>query len=186
MKAIINYLRSEASVFVAIACVMLVQMTHNTYVVYTNSHFELTYLRFAFAFFYAFAIEFSILIYVINDMDKHAIGYSIASLAMNLFYYYAPPAGDGSPSDQSFHLAPLLISSMLAFSIWSFSELFKKKINTERKEKEAREEKSAAKPFQCDLCEESFDTSRQLNGHRSAHLRVMNKELKLTETEQTV
>gem|GEM_PF-4375613 len=110
MKRIIDYLRSEQCVFVSITCVMLVQIANNTYVAYSVSNIPFNVLRFLFACFYAFAIEFAILTYVINDMKEHAIAYTFASFAMDLFYYYAPE----SP------IAPVLISGMLAFSIWSF------------------------------------------------------------------
>lgn len=161
MKKIITYLRSEACVFVAIVCVMLVQIAHNTYVVFANSRFQSSVLSLSFALFYAFAIEFSILTYVINDQRTHAKVYAGGSLATNLLYYYYPES----------ILAPALISIMLAGSIWAFSDLFVDKINKEHREKK----KSPDKPFKCDMCEASFDSGRELNGHRSAHKRVVNK-----------
>jgi hypothetical protein len=181
MDRIIIFLRSEACVFLAIMCVMIVQIAHNTFVVFTKSQIESTWLALCFALFYAFAIEFSILTYVINNMRTHAIAYAIASFVTNLFYYYQPDS----------KVAPVLISAMLAGSIWSFSDLFVKKLNPEKEKKEKEKKDQEEKPkkaFKCDWpgCDATFSSWREKNGHVSAHKRKDNNLHTIKENGQAI
>lgn len=161
MKKIIQLIKSETLLFVAILSVLAVQV-EITMSVYQRVNSETQAL---FAFCYAFAIELAVLIFVINGQRKTSIAYAIGALLTDCYYLLNWPQWVGT----------VLVALLLPGTILGFTHLFTQKIRkVERKEQE-REQYEATHPYECGECGERFETSRQLNGHLSAHKRVAKK-----------
>ncbi len=130
MKKTVNFLRSEAFVFLTLLAVITSQIVHTMHLFETVRVFDLgfdmsqrriTAPNWIHAFIFAAAIESAILMFILNGKRLPSKIYAVGSLATNLLYYKVwdqPVPGV---------LTSVLFSIMLAGSIWFFSDLFAEK-----------------------------------------------------------
>lgn len=135
MKKTVEFLRSEAFVFLTLLAVITSQVVHTMHLFETVRVFDLSFEvngeritapNWAHAFVFAIAIESAILMFILNGKRLPSKIYAIGSLLTNLLYYKAwtlPLSGMA---------ASVLISAMLAGSIWFFSDLFAEKVDAPR------------------------------------------------------
>jgi hypothetical protein len=148
MKKTVEFLRSEAFVFLTLLAVITSQVVHTMHLFETVRVFDLSFEvngekitapNWAHAFIFAIAIESAILMFILNGKRLPSKIYAVGSLATNLLYYKAwtlPLSGMA---------ASVLISSMLAGSIWFFSDLFAEKVDAPRMKAKTSDEEDNLK-----------------------------------------
>ena len=148
MKKTVEFLRSEAFVFLTLLAVITSQVVHTMHLFETVRVFDLSFEvngeritapNWAHAFIFAIAIESAILMFILNGKRLPSKIYAIGSLLTNLLYYKAwtlPLSGMA---------ASVLISSMLAGSIWFFSDLFAEKVDAPRMKAKTSDEEDNLK-----------------------------------------
>lgn len=131
MKKIVDFLKSETLVFLTLAFVLVAQIIHTMYIFekirVADLSFEfggmhITAFNWIHAFIFAVSIEAAILMFILNGKRLPSKIYAIASFATNILYY-----GTWDLPIPSM-VATIIASSMLAGSIWFFSDLFAEKI----------------------------------------------------------
>jgi hypothetical protein len=131
MKKIIDFLKSETLVFLTLVFVLVAQIIHTMYIfehirvadlsfIVAGAH--ITALNWSHAFIFAVSIEAAILMFILNGKRLPSKIYAVASFATNILYY-----GSWKLALPEM-LATVIASSMLAGSIWFFSDLFAEKI----------------------------------------------------------
>jgi hypothetical protein len=131
MKKIIDFLKSETLVFLTLVCVLVAQIIHTMYIFerirvadmsFRYGELNITAFNWAHAFIFSVSIEGAILMFILNGKRLPSKIYAVASFATNILYYgtwkLAVPE----------MLATVIASSMLAGSIWFFSDLFAEKV----------------------------------------------------------
>jgi signal transduction histidine kinase len=148
MKKTVEFLRSEAFVFLTLLAVITSQVVHTMHLFETVRVFDLSFEvngeritapNWAHAFVFAIAIESAILMFILNGKRLPSKIYAIGSLLTNLLYYKAwqlPLSGMA---------ASVLISAMLAGSIWFFSDLFAEKVDAPRMKAKTSDEEDNLK-----------------------------------------
>lgn len=132
MKKIIDFLKSETLVFLTLVFVLIAQIIHTMYIFerirvadlsFTIAGTKINALNWTHALIFAVAIESAILMFILNGKRLPSKIYAVASFATNVLYYgtWKLPIPD--------MLATIIASSMLAGSIWFFSDLFAEKID---------------------------------------------------------
>jgi hypothetical protein len=131
MKKIVDFLKSETFVFLTLVCVLVAQIVHTMYIFERIRVADLSFylgdthvnvLNWSHALIFAVSIEAAILMFILNGKRLPSKIYAVASWATNILYY------------GTWHLdvpemaATIIASSMLAGSIWFFSDLFAEKI----------------------------------------------------------
>jgi hypothetical protein len=132
MRRIIDFLKSETLVFLTLVFVLIAQIIHTMYIFekihvadlsFTIAGTQITIFNWIHAFIFAVSIEGAILMFILNGKRLPSKIYAIASFATNILYY----------SSWSINIpdmvASIISSSMLAGSIWFFSDLFAEKID---------------------------------------------------------
>ncbi len=131
MRTIIQFLRSESFIFIAVLCVLIGQILHTAYLFETLRIADLSFSIGAYDFkvlnwlhgvICAAAIEAAMLMFLINGKKSASKIYALASFAVNILYYQA---WENSIPQM---VASTLVSAMLSGSIWFFSDLFADKI----------------------------------------------------------
>ena len=132
MKKAIDFLRSEIFIFLTLLLVITSQIIHTMYLFETVRVFDLSFeiasyhitiANWVHAFIFALAIEAAILMFILNNKPTPSKVYAVASFATNLLYYKVWDVA--LPTI----FTSVLISSMLAGSIWFFSDLLAEKIS---------------------------------------------------------
>ena len=134
MKKIIDFLKSETLVFLTLIFVLVAQIIHTMYIFehirvadmsFNYGGVRITAFNWAHAFIFAVSIEAAILMFILNGKRLPSKIYAVASFATNILYY-----GTWNPElpipDM---VATIIASSMLAGSIWFFSDLFAEKVD---------------------------------------------------------
>jgi hypothetical protein len=131
MKKIIDFLKSETLVFLTLVFVLVAQIVHTMYIFerirvadlsFSIAGSRITALNWTHALIFAVAIESAILMFILNGKRLPSKIYAVASFATNVLYY-----GTWKLAIPEM-LATVIASSMLAGSIWFFSDLFAEKI----------------------------------------------------------
>jgi hypothetical protein len=131
MKKIIDFLKSETLVFLTLVFVLVAQIIHTMYIFerirvadmsFTLGEWKITAFNWTHALIFAVAIESAILMFILNGKRLPSKIYAVASFATNVLYY-----GTWKLAIPEM-LATIIASSMLAGSIWFFSDLFAEKI----------------------------------------------------------
>ena len=131
MKKIVEFLKSETLVFLTLLFVLVAQIIHTMYIFekirvadmsFTVGEFNISAFNWGHAFIFAVSIEAAILMFILNGKRLPSKIYAVASFATNILYYgtwklHVPEM-----------VATVIASSMLAGSIWFFSDLFAEKI----------------------------------------------------------
>jgi len=131
MKKVIDFLKSETLVFLTLVFVLIAQIIHTMYIFenirvadmsFMVGDYRVTALNWSHALIFAVSIESAILMFILNGKRLPSKIYAVASWATNILYYgtWKLPIPD--------MLATIIASSMLAGSIWFFSDLFAEKI----------------------------------------------------------
>lgn len=131
MKKIIDFLKSETLVFLTLVFVLVAQIIHTMYIFehiraadmsFQVGEWRITAFNWTHALIFAVAIESAILMFILNGKRLPSKIYAVASFATNILYYgtWKLPIPE--------LLATVIASSMLAGSIWFFSDLFAEKI----------------------------------------------------------
>ena len=131
MKQIIRIVKSETFIFIPLIFILTVQVLHSTYLFHLVSVFDLSFtyqgvtygfINWLSAAIFAIAIESAILMFVLNGKIWPSKIYALATLITNILYY------EPWYLDVSKIPASILISCLLACSIWFFSDLFADRI----------------------------------------------------------
>lgn len=131
MKKIIDFLKSETLVFLTLVFVLIAQIIHTMYIFETirvadmsfrYGDWNITALNWTHALIFAVSIESAILMFILNGKRLPSKIYAVASFATNILYY-----GTWKLAIPEM-VASVIASSMLAGSIWFFSDLFAEKI----------------------------------------------------------
>jgi hypothetical protein len=131
MKKIIDFLKSETLVFLTLVFVLVAQIIHTMYIFekirvadmsFTVGEWRITALNWTHALIFAVAIESAILMFILNGKRLPSKIYAVASFATNVLYYGTWKLAIPEMA------ATIIASSMLAGSIWFFSDLFAEKI----------------------------------------------------------
>ena len=131
MKKIIDFLKSETLVFLTLVFVLVAQIVHTMYIFerirvadlsFNLGEWKITALNWTHALIFAVAIESAILMFILNGKRLPSKIYAVASFATNILYYGTWKLGIPEM------VASVIASSMLAGSIWFFSDLFAEKI----------------------------------------------------------
>lgn len=131
MKKIIDFLKSETLVFLTLVFVLVAQIVHTMYIFerirvadlsFKLGEWRITALNWTHALIFAVAIESAILMFILNGKRLPSKIYAVASFATNILYY-----GTWKLAIPEM-VASVIASSMLAGSIWFFSDLFSEKI----------------------------------------------------------
>jgi hypothetical protein len=169
MKKAIEFLRSEAFVFLTLLFVITSQIIHTMYLFESVRVFDLSFgvnghtvtaANWVHAFIFAIAIESAILMFLLNRKPLPSKIYALASLATNLLYYktWAQPLPGV--------LTSVLISCMLAGSIWFFSDLLTEKVEGHESKEEEELKKFIAESSSNGVEDKKihFKTTLPLNG----------------------
>lgn len=131
MKKVIDFLKSETLVFLTLVFVLIAQIIHSMYIFerirvadmsFVIGGYHITALNWAHALIFSVAIESAILMFILNGKRLPSKIYAVASFATNILYYGTWKL------DYPEMVATVIASSMLAGSIWFFSDLFAEKI----------------------------------------------------------
>lgn len=131
MKRVIHFLKSETFVFLTLVFVLVAQIIHTMYIFetirvadmsFTIFGYHVTALNWVHALIFSVSIESAILMFILNGKRLPSKIYAVASWATNILYY-----GTWKLSYPEM-AATIIASSMLAGSIWFFSDLFAEKI----------------------------------------------------------
>jgi hypothetical protein len=132
MKKVINFLKSETLVFLTLIFVLIAQIIHTMYIFESIRVADLSIqiagenveiFNWVHALIFAVSVEAAILMFILNGKRLPSKLYAVAALATNILYY-----GTWDLPIPSM-LASIIASSMLAGSIWFFSDLFAEKID---------------------------------------------------------
>lgn len=132
MKKIIDFLKSETLVFLTLVMVLIAQIIHTMYIFerirvadmsFTIGGWHVTAFNWAHALIFSVSIESAILMFILNGKRLPSKIYAVASFATNILYY-----GTWKLAIPEL-CASIIASSMLAGSIWFFSDLFAEKID---------------------------------------------------------
>lgn len=131
MKKIIDFLKSETLVFLTLVFVLVAQIIHTMYIFeqirvadmsFSIGDTKVTAFNWAHALIFAVSIEAAILMFILNGKRLPSKIYAVASWSTNILYYGTWKL------DIPDMLATIIASSMLAGSIWFFSDLFAEKV----------------------------------------------------------
>jgi hypothetical protein len=131
MKKIIDFLKSETLVFLTLVFVLVAQIIHTMYIFerirvadmsFQIGGWHITAFNWTHALIFAASIESAILMFILNGKRLPSKIYAVASFATNILYY-----GTWKLAIPEM-IATVIASSMLAGSIWFFSDLFAEKI----------------------------------------------------------
>lgn len=131
MKKIIDFLKSETLVFLTLVFVLVAQIIHTMYIFeqirvadmsFQVGEWNITAFNWAHALIFAVSIEAAILMFILNGKRLPSKIYAVASFATNILYY-----GTWKLAIPEM-VSTVIASSMLAGSIWFFSDLFAEKI----------------------------------------------------------
>ncbi len=167
MRRIVIYLESKDAIFHGALFLICLYVPHAGNLFMQLEHIDMTFSGFTFLnWLYgvalAGAIEFLILVFIINGYRNTGKFYAVVSFFLNVFYYNYWFVALRDPSDENIKsmIISLFICLTHSLSVWQLSELFYKRLQ-EEKEKERSE-------FWCGECEAGpFPSKRALDGHMS-------------------
>jgi hypothetical protein len=173
MNKVVTYLESKEAVFHGALALMILYVPHAGNLFMRMEHLDMTLLGFNFLnWIYgvalAGAIEFLILVFIINGQRTAGKFYAIVSFFMNAFYYDYWFIAYREPTDQNIKVTVISLFICLTHSlaVWQLSELFFKRVKEDKTE------------FWCEECPAGpFPNKRSLDGHfHKAHKRSVLKE----------
>lgn len=166
MNKLIPYLESKEAIFHGAMFLIILYVPHAAHLFKELEHLDMTFsgftiLNWVYGVGLAMAIEFLILIFIINGYRKTGKFYAVVSFFLNAFYYnyWFIALQTPSPDNVKSTIISLFICLTHSLAVWQLSELFYKRLNAE-KEPEIE--------FRCDKCDAGpFPNKRSLDGHIS-------------------
>ncbi|MEQ1585782.1 MAG: hypothetical protein ABL895_07890 [Cyclobacteriaceae bacterium] len=166
MNKIVTYLQSKEAIFHGALILIILYMPHAGNLFMQLEHLDMTLsgysvLNWFYGVALAGAIEFLILVFIINGYKQTGKFYAVVSFFLNAFYYnywfiaLQHPTADNLKST----IISLFVCLTHSLSVWQLSELFYKRL---------QEEKLPVQEFHCSLCDSGpFPNKRSLDGHIS-------------------
>lgn len=174
MNNLITYLESKDAIFHGALVLILLYVPHAGNLFMQLEHLDMTFFNFTFLnWIYgvslAGAIEFLILVFIINGYKTTGKFYAVVSFFLNVFYYNYWFTALKDPSDEN--IKTTIISLFICFThslaVWQLSELFFKRL---------QEDKENIVEYYCPDCEAGpFSNKRGLEGHKSRAHKGKNK-----------
>lgn len=176
MKKLVLYLESKDAIFHGGLFLICLYVPHAGDLFMKMEHIDMSFsgytvLNWVYGVALAGAIEFLILLFIINGYRNTGKFYAIVSFFLNVFYYDYWFVSLQNPSDENIKamVISLFICLTHSLSVWQLSELFYKRM-VEEKEREKNE-------FRCGDCDAGpFTNKRALDGHISKAHRNKRKE----------
>ncbi len=166
MNNLIVYLESKDAIFHGALLLIILYVPHAGNLFMQLEHLDMTFAGFSFLnWLYgvslAGAIEFLILVFIINGYRSTGKFYAVVSFFLNVFYYNYWFTALRDPSDENIKttIISLFICLTHSLAVWQLSELFHKRL---------REDKENLVEHWCPECDAGpFASKKSLDGHRS-------------------
>ncbi|HEX5168251.1 MAG TPA: hypothetical protein VFW11_03700 [Cyclobacteriaceae bacterium] len=180
MNKIVTYLESKEVVFHGAIALIILYIPHAGHLFMQLEHLDLTLFGFSilnwiYCIALAAVIEFLILVFIVNGYKTTGKFYAVVSFFINAFYFDYWFVVLEKPSSMNIKLTviSLVICLIHTLSIWQLSELFSKRLKSE---------KEKVVEHWCHECEAGpFHNKRSLDGHISKVHRVREKEFRKIE-----
>ncbi|NOT73415.1 MAG: hypothetical protein HOP08_00705 [Cyclobacteriaceae bacterium] len=174
MNNLITYLESKDAIFHGALVLIMLYVPHAGNLFMQLEHLDMTFSGFTFLnWIYgvslAGAIEFLILVFIINGYKSTGKFYAVVSFFLNVFYYNYWFTAMRDPSDENIRttIISLFICLTHSLAVWQLSELFYKRL---------QEDKENIVEYWCPECEAGpFTNKRGLEGHKSRAHKGKNK-----------
>ncbi len=174
MNNLISYLESKDAVFHGALVLIVLYVPHAGNLFMQLEHLDMTFSGFTFfnwiyGVSLAGAIEFLILVFIINGYRSTGKFYAVVSFFLNVFYYNYWFTALRNPSDENIKatIISLFVCLTHSLAVWQLSELFYKRL---------QEDKENIVEHWCPECEAGpFVNKRALEGHRSRTHKGRNK-----------
>ena len=157
------FLFSRKFIFVVVIAGTIPMIMHSHQLFYNVSPFEGNKIwKNLYALFYAVSFDLTILVFTIHVIKRKPALYAAFVFVINLLYYNPFPFIDPA---YIMAFTKIFLAGVLAFTGYSYAELFVEKVAENRKAKRGR------KPldFGCPKCDKRFSSVKALNGHMKAH-----------------
>jgi hypothetical protein len=170
MKRLVNYLESKDAIFHGALVLILLYVPHAGNLFMQLEHIDMTFsgytfLNWMYGVALAGAIEFLILVFIINGYRGTGKFYAVVSFFLNAFYYnyWFIALQRPTPDNLRATIISLFICMTHSLAVWQLSELFYRRLNVEK-------EQSDRDPTEhrCPTCSAGpFVSKRALDGHVS-------------------
>ncbi|GAA5036572.1 hypothetical protein GCM10011506_30170 [Marivirga lumbricoides] len=177
-----TFLYSRKFIFLVVIAGTIPMIMHSHELFYQISPFEGNDLvKRIYSIFYAISFDLTILVFTIHYIKKKPQLYACFAFIINLLYFN--PFGF-IPSQYIVGFTKVFLAGVLAFTGYSYAELFVEKVAENKKSTkkrtvykavniqavpERKQEKELVGEFQCGSCEKSFKSIKALNGHMKVH-----------------
>ena len=172
------FLYSRKFVFAVVFAGIIPMILHSHQLFYNVSPFTgSSMIKNLYALMYAVSFDLTILVFTIHVIKHTPVIYAVFSFIMNILYF--DPISDINQENYTSAFTKVFLSGVLAFTGYSYAELFVEKIIEYRRvvEKKAIEEAvngcvntdSKQESYPCPECGEEFPTVQARNGHMSVH-----------------
>ncbi len=172
------FLYSRKFVFAVVFAGIIPMILHSHQLFYNVSPFTgSSTVKNLYALMYAISFDLTILVFTIHVIKHKPVIYAIFSFVMNILYF--DPISDINQENYTSAFTKVFLSGVLAFTGYSYAELFVDKIIEYRRvvKEMAIEEvvnncvntESKQESFPCPECDEEFPTIQARNGHMSVH-----------------
>lgn len=176
MNKIVTYLESKEVVFHGAIALIILYIPHAGHLFMQLEHLDLTlfgysFLNWMYCIALAAVIEFLILVFIVNGYKTTGKFYAVVSFFINTFYFDYWFVTIEEPTSMNIKLTAIsfLICLIHTLSIWQLSELFSKRLKSE---------KEKVIEHWCHECEAGpFHNKRSLDGHISKAHRARKREV---------
>jgi hypothetical protein len=162
------FLFSRKFIFLVVIAGTVPMILHTHQLFYKVSPFDgNNYFKNAYALFYAISFDLTILVFTIHFIKRKPELYALFAFIINLLYYN--PFGF---IDDVYIIGftKIFLSAILAFTGYSYAELFVEKMSEIKNvNKAVNTDEATEKPFICLECNKEFRTVKALNGHMGVH-----------------
>ena len=172
-----TFLFSRKFIFLVVIMGIFPLIMHSHQLFFSISPFKGSIiLKNIYALFYAISFDLTILIFTIHVIKRKPILYAVFVFIINLLYY-----DPFSPQPLIMRFTKVFLAGVLAYTSYSYAELFVVKIAESRKSTRKRQVykpvnrrvnnpgKQENSRFKCQECDKEFDSVKALNGHMVAH-----------------
>ena len=168
-----EFLYSRKFIFMVVIAGTIPMITHSHELFYKISPFEGNdYIKRVYSLFYAISFDLTILVFTIHYIKQKPQLYASFAFVINLLYFNPL---DFIPEAYVMGFTKIFLAGVLAFTGYSYAELFVEKMAENRK---SQSKKSVYKPvngngkqdyFECEKCSKKFGSIKALNGHMKVH-----------------
>lgn len=174
MNKLVTYLESKEAIFHGALVLIILYVPHAGNLFMQLEHLDMSFsgysfLNWLYGVALAGAIEFLILVFIINGYKKTGKFYAVVSFFLNTFYYNYWFIAMQAPTPENLKstVISLFICLTHSLAVWQLSELFYKRLK-EDKAQFASITAIQEEEFQCPYCEKTpFPSKRALDGHIS-------------------